>query len=281
VQVHVSTVQGARGAPAGKSPPQAGRPEESHWRRVEQRGQGQGSDSWGTTAPGKQTSTAAPASPVRQEELMIGLTLASESERGSVKSQNDTDSEISGAHLHHHPHLRVVGSTSPRGSAGAGHGLDPARDRTGATSPLMPTNAATTKAVAAAVASWPPPSPTLSPTHPKPAHGHFGSREDSYYLPSSGVSETESVTSEGEGPPPLPSSAPPGVPATSPPVSPRRQPVAANSAGRTFVSSVSVASVQGQSAAHKGQAKSGSVVGLTIRQRIAQIERQLTVSVLF
>ena len=254
-------VPSLQGAPS--EAPAPGRPEESHWRRVELRGTTQGAETRGTTASGPH---AGPTSS-NQEELMIGLSL--ESERGSIKSQNDTDSET-GAHSHHHhhhlePHLRVGGSNFNNNNSS--RIAPPAAvlnsgDRAGELSPRNNMNSA----VASAVASWPPLSPTnVSPPRPNARSRSIG-RDDSFYLPSSVASETESGDDHSDAPPPLPSSAPPG--GLTPPTSPQRQ---------RSTSQTSTTPVKGRSEGPQRSKSSSSVMGMTIKERISQIEQQLKV----
>ncbi|XP_070212743.1 golgin subfamily B member 1-like isoform X2 [Littorina saxatilis] len=261
-----------------------GEPEESHWRRVELRRQSQaGAEQRGASASMPHATATTTSTLPLQEELVIGLSLASESERSSFKSQNDTDSEMSGAPTT--PRLRVIGSTQ-RGtsssvtpapvavpSSGSGRGTD-------SHPPPMPT----------ATSAWSSPSSPIAPQRKSKQQRTSSGfvTDDSFYLPSSAPSESESV--EDDEAPPLPSSAPPGHPMSSPPSPPSRlKPQAVSTApvtSRTFVSSVSLP-LRGQSASASdsggGEAGAGggqkgrqsSVVGMTIRQRIAQIEKQL------
>ena len=251
-------------------------PEESHWRTVElRRDLAQGAELRGASASMPHASATAPP---RQEELMIGLSLASESERGSFKSQNDTDSEMSGAP---HPHLRVVGST-PRVSDPLTSDVVPSSGvggRTDSHHPPMPTTTTTTTTT-----TWAPATPPLA--QQQHTNAAFA-QEDSFYLPSSVPSESESM--EEDEAPPLPASAPPGMSASA--MQQRRsQPASAVTtpvARKSFVSAVTMPSVgqgsvgvEGPGAGEAGTQKrlqTTSVVGLSIRQRIAQIEKQLKV----
>ena len=260
--LHAGRAQGVASVPS--------EPEESHWRTVElRRDLAQGAEPRGASASMPHASATAPP---RQEELMIGLSLASESERGSFKSQNDTDSEMSGAP---HPHLRVVGST-PRVSDPLTSDVVPSSGvggRTDSHHPPMPTTTTTTM--------WSPATPPLA--QQQHTNAAFA-QEDSFYLPSSVPSESESM--EEDEAPPLPASAPPGMSASA--MQQRRsQPASAVTtpvARRTFVSAVTMPNVgQGSTGVEGGEAgmqkrlQTTSVVGLSIRQRIAQIEKQLKV----
>ena len=247
-------------------------PEESHWRTVElRRDLAQGAELRGASASMPHASATTTTLP-RQEELMIGLSLPSESEHSSFKSQNDTDSEMSGAP---HPHLRVVGSTpwasvpSPGAVPSSGVG-----GRADSHPPPMPTSTTTTR------------SPATSPLAQQRLNKAAFVQEDSFYLPSSAQSESESL--EEDEAPPLPSSAPPGMSVSA--LQPRPQAASAVTtpvAKKTFVSAMTVpklgqgsAGVEGTGGREGGSQKglqTTSVVGLSIRQRIAQIERQLKV----
>ncbi|XP_076472197.1 uncharacterized protein LOC143301638 isoform X3 [Babylonia areolata] len=277
VQAHSGALQAGRAQGVASA---ASVPEESHWRTVELRCQAQQEGELRGASPSMPHASATTTSALpHQEELMIGLSLPSESERGSFKSQNDTDSERSGIS---HPHLRMVGSTTHRGFPPT-PGVVPAPRGGGkqeAPPPPMPT---TTR----------PPTSTTSPfAHQQHSINSGFVTDDSFYLPSSAQSESESQE-EGEAPP-LPSTAPPGaVTLLSPPSLP--QPTPSSSADKTFVSAASLPSAgqkggegvkggEGGSTGQKGRAQTmplqpslqtTSVVGLSIRQRIAQIERQL------
>ena len=283
MQVHSGTLQAGKAQGVAAAPSE---PEESHWRLVEARRRSQQEAELrgtSTSLPGASSTFTAPP---RQEELMIGLSLPSESERSSFKSQNDTDSEKSGPV---YPHLRMVGSTqsglasapgvvpSPRGSG-----------RAEAQTPPMPATTSNTKA------TWPPTAPNAQ--QQRLSAGFV--TDDSFYLPSSAQSESESQD-DGEAPP-LPSSAPPGTSLSAPPSIPQPSSKAPPSTEKTFVSAVTLPGLGQKSGKGEGVAGDGgegaaglkgrsqtmplqpslqttSAVGLSIRQRIAQIERQLKV----
>lgn len=270
IKVSASDLSVGKPQGAGKS---SSEPEESHWRKVELRqkqramAEQRGASAMTANLPG----ASAPAF-AAQEELVIGLSLPSESEQ-SIKSQNDTDSELSGAPkvmraavlsaLHAHP---VTTGTSKVPSGGDVH----------YSSPPVPKS------------TWP-------PTSPKQQHAVFR-RDDSFYLPSSAES-AESLDEEDA--PPLPSSAPP-LPTSSMPhslVTPSRPDASVSVTPsvdeQTFVSkAVLLNTASRRNGGKVGSSGAGeevqnirlqttSSVGLSIRQRIAQIEQQLKVLTFF
>lgn len=275
-------------------------PEESHWRKIEQRQRSQSMSVELRGASAASVTQALSHSPRSQGELIIGLSLLSESER-SFKSQNDTDSDVSGTQ---EPNLRTVV-------------IDTAQQKLTVT----PNTSVSDKVKlygGSDVSSPPLCKSALPPSQSPKQQGHAFAKNDSFYLPSSAQESSES-TDEGE-PPPLPDSAPPSFSVDSKPhpssgatavssFGKVLQPAASVSVGtfaqalnkpaestfmpgvkKTFTSKVTLHSV-GQSTTKKlgqnngvrgeegrKQLQTTSSVGISIRQRIAQIERQLKVS---
>lgn len=239
--------------------------EEPHWKTIEARRAPVANDSRGgvkvtskTASPHKQKSSSPEV-----EEVTLGLNLQSESELSSHyrASQNDTDSSCSPvAPPRRSRGRRASKNNEQKTSSGHESSTEPAFTKTAATASMAANqkhfdNGKSLPSMAHATTS----SPRKGYDSPAPL-SRFG--EDSFYLPSSTQEGVDSL--DDDEAPPLPLSGPPGMEGLEPVVS-----------RPSSEASVSMSREKRDSA----DSMDNSTSGMSIRDRIAMIERSLRVSI--